>query len=247
MKHGSCVSGGRRGRRSCRCCRTNWTEGKWEPSTVGQTTRTSSSPNLIYCAGSPGCGWSSRKGRKDWSSRTDGVSRDQRIQWRRRGAGDDDQVLLRRSTSSPEETGDPIFIFSFHRVHKVNQDRLVLQAPRDLPTPGQRTSLLCLTITTETARFQKPWSSSMTAWLQIHLQRSTETKLFPTGTRPSCVGTPGSTPPSRPSGDNCKTSAVLTAARQTPPKPARTSSSATLRRRAVRDLLVSSLSDQYHT
>lgn len=123
------------------------------------------------------------------------------------------------------------------RVLKVNLDHPALQALQDPPPQLWKTSSFPLTTMTWMAvACRMPWNSSRTKWLLIllHFQRWTKTKLFPIRTRLPCAQTLESTPHWRPSADICKTSAVLTAARWTLQKPARTSSSATLRNRAVR-------------
>ena len=140
-------------------------------------------------------------------------------------------------------------LFNFHlfsvRVLMVNLDHPALQALLDPPPQLWKTSSFPLTTMTWMAvACRMLWNSSRTKWplILLHPQRWTKTRLFPIRTRLPCVQTLESTPHWRPSADICKTSAVLTAARWTLQKPARTSSSATLRNRAVR-LLFSDYQD----
>lgn len=117
----------------------------------------------------------------------------------------------------------------------MNQAPLALQDPQDLPPHFLKTFLLAWSITKH-KEFLKPWNSLRTLWPPnlLCFPSSTKMKPFPTRTQPHCGQTPASTPRWRASVEICRTSAVLTAARGTLPKPARTSRTATHRKAAVR-------------
>lgn len=186
---------------------------------------------------------SSRKGGEYWPSWTHGSSWKQRDNWRPRCTGNSKHRLeVVRSANRSEVCPHRWSIFKretssaflyFIRVHLVNLDLLVLQALQDLPPMLWKTSLAWLIM--KGLVFTKRWSSQTTMKRPtlLHLQSSMKTKLCPIRTQLSCTQTLVSRPPWRPSVGTFKTCEVQMAARWTLQRPARTSSSATLRWRAV--------------